>query len=215
MLLLFYIPKFKVFDLSKVRVAFFSGWKSSTSYNGSDVPKHAPQSTLTSHDTCGCIDMCSFGFPRERHRRPVPQPCPADAIPLRLCEGEGGMEARARPGPRARFEALTSDRNPSSTTTRQPLRRAPPGAEVSLSPANGRQKARAPTPIYSLAHSSTWSTAPLAWVCGSCPGKMLGDGACEVRTLQKSNMNNGVQCSPGRWATGSFPIILCQFRVLI
>ena len=135
--------------------------------------------------------------------------------PLRLCEGEGGMEARARPGPRARFEALTSDRNPSSTTTRQPLRRAPPGAEVSLSPANGRQKARAPTPIYSLAHSSTWSTAPLAWVCGSCPGKMLGDGACEVRTLQKSNMNNGVQCSPGRWATGSFPILLCQFRVLI
>ena len=139
--------------------------------------------------------------------------------PLRGCEGEGEWKlaprARAATAPRARFEALTSDRNPSSTTTRQPLRRAPPGAEVSLYPANGRQKARAPTPIYSLAHSSTWSTAPLAWVCGSCPGKMLGDGACEVRTLQKSNMNNGVQCSPGRWATGSFPIILCQFRVLI
>jgi len=89
MLLLFYIPKFKVFDLSKVRVAFFSGWKSSTSYNGSDVPKHAPQSTLTSHDTCGCIDMCSFGFPRERHRRPVPQPCPADAIPCDSAREKG------------------------------------------------------------------------------------------------------------------------------
>ena len=156
--------------------------------------------------------MCSFGFPRERHRRPVPQPCPADAIPCDSAREKG--EWKLAHG-RAPAPGLTSDRNPSSTTTRQPLRRAPPGAEVSLYPANGRQKARAPTPIYSLAHSSTWSTAPLAWVCGSCPGKMLGDGACEVRTLQKSNMNNGVQCSPGRWATGSFPILLCQFRVLI
>ena len=124
--------------------------------------------------------------------------------PLRLCEGEGGMEARARPGPRARFEALTSDRNPSSTTTRQPLRRAPPGAEVSLSPLRTEVKwpgprrhllARLSAPCSCLPRSlisSTWSTAPVnffpvALVCGhaSFPGRVLAVARCSVTVREK------------------------------
>jgi len=125
--------------------------------------------------------------------------------PLRGCEGEGEWKlaprARAATAPRARFEALTSDRSPSTRDSPATPPRASRRRGLPLSPANGGQMARAPTPFTrasqrpllvspSLAHflhlvnrAAKFFPSRLGlWarlVSGSCPGsgKMLGDGA--------------------------------------